>query len=75
MCKFEANRCGFRVAKNRDLLELCHLDSSVIAFVLQTQLNPDFFQRILYLISVEDNILQLLRKFEANRCGFRDAEN
>ena len=32
-----------------DLSELCHLDSSVInRFVLQTQLNTDFFQRILY---------------------------
>ena len=75
MCKFEANRCGFRVAKNRDLLELCHLDSSVIAFVLQTQLNTDFFQRILYLNSVKDDNMLLMCKFEANRCGFRDAEN
>ena len=67
MCKFEANRCSFRVAENRPSWKLCHLDSSVIAFVLQTQLNTDFFQRILYLNSVKDNIMQLMRKFEANR--------
>ena len=58
-----------------DLSELCHLDSSVIAFVLQTQLNTDFYQRILYLNSVKDNIMLLMCKIEANRCGFCDAEN
>ena len=75
MCKFEANRCGFRVAENRPLGTLSNLDSSVIAFVLQTQLNTDFFQRILYLNSVKDDNMLLMCKFEANRCGFRDAEN
>ena len=48
-------------------------DRVITAFVFQ--LNTDFFQRIPYLNSAKDDIMQLMRKFEANRCGFRVAEN
>ena len=58
-----------------DLSELCHLDSSVIASFFKLNLKTDFLQRILYLNSVKDSIMQLMCKFEANRCGFCDAAN
>ena len=73
MCKFEANRCGFHDIWLINLSELYNvLTESSLSFF---QLDADFFQRILYLNSAKDNIMQLMCKFEANRCGFCDAEN
>ena len=73
MCKFEANRCGSHDHMADNLSELHNvLTESSFSFF---QLNADFFQRILYLYSAKDDVIPLMCKFEANRCGFRVAEN
>ena len=74
MCKFEANRCG----SHDHILwlitfELLYNVLIESAFVFPTQRR--FFQRILYLNSAKDDVMLLMCKFEANRCGFRVAEN
>ena len=73
MCKFEANRCGSHDHMADNLSELLYNVLIESAFVFPTQRR--FFQRILYLNSAKDDVMPLMCKFEANRCGFRVAEN
>ena len=71
MCKLEANRCGFRdaMAENRHFRTLTFRQSSLLFF----KLNTNFFHKILYWISAKDTNVQLMCKFEVNRCGFHGA--
>ena len=73
MCKFDANRCGFH-DQMADNLSVQRFDSRWTLPLSFFELNTIFFQRILYLNSAKDNIMQLMCKFEANRCGFCVAE-
>ena len=71
MCKLEANRCGFReaMAKNRPFKTLTFM--TVITFILQTQ--HRFSPQNLILDFSKRYYVQLMCKFEANRCGFHGA--
>ena len=71
MCKFEANRYGFRdtMAENLTFRNFVVFDSSVSFFKLDT----DFFQTKQYWISIMDTNMHFMYKFEANRYGFHDA--